>query len=328
MKKIIFIFIIGFLFSACENHSPLVDTYVLDIPEGFPTPYIPEENILTNERIALGKKLFYDPNLSVDKSISCGSCHKQEFAFADNQSNSPGVYGRRGNRNSMSLSNMAYQDFFLREGGVPTLEMQVLVPIQDHNEMDYNILEVANRLNLDSSYVIASQQAYGRNPDPYVIGRSLASFQRTLISGNSKDDLNQLNFSEQKGKELFFSEQLNCGSCHGGFLYTNQGIENNGLYIDFIDKGRYLFSLLEDDIGKFKVPSLRNIEYTSPYMHDGSLENLEEVITHYASGGKNHPNQSSLVNGFKISDEQTQDLVNFLKALSDQKFLNEPRFSP
>jgi cytochrome c peroxidase len=111
-------------------------------------------------------------------------------------------------------------------------------------------------------------------------------------------------------------------------LYTNQGIENNGLYIDFTDKGRYLFSLLEEDIGKFKVPSLRNIEFTSPYMHDGSLENLEEVINHYASGGKNHPNQSPLVSGFKISDEQTQNLVNFLKALSDHKFLNEPRFSP
>ena len=328
MKKIIFILVLGFLFNACEDSSPLIDTYNLDIPKGFPPPYIPEENMLSNERIALGKRLFYDPNLSADKNISCGSCHKQEFAFADNQSNSPGVYGRRGNRNSMSLSNMAYQDFFLREGGVPTLEMQVLVPIQDHNEMDYNILEAANRLNLDSSYIVASQQAYDRNPDPYVIGRALASFQRTLISGNSKDDLNQLNFSEQKGKELFFSEKLNCGSCHGGFLYTNQGIENNGLYLDFTDKGRYLFSLLEDDIGKFKVPSLRNIEFTSPYMHDGSLENLEEVITHYASGGKSHPNQSSLVNGFKISDEQTKDLVNFLKALSDHKFINESRFSP
>jgi cytochrome c peroxidase len=328
MNKIAFVLIIGFLFSACKTPSSPIELFVLDIPNGFPSPYIPEENKLSHERIALGKRLFYETGLSSDKSISCGSCHKQEFAFSDNQKQSPGVGGRKGNRNSMSLSNMAYQDFFLREGGVPSLEMQALVPIQDHNEMDYNIIEASERLNQDSSYIRASQEAYSRDIDPYVIGRALASFQRTLISGNSKDDLNQLNFSEQRGKELFFSEALNCGSCHGGFLYTQQGIENNGLHINFNDKGRYLLTLLQEDIGKFKVPSLRNIEFTSPYMHDGSLESLEQVIAHYASGGKQHPNQSPLIKEFEISETETQDLINFLESLSDLKFLNNSKFSP
>tara|TARA_B100001093_G_scaffold516855_1_gene596704 strand:+ start:1051 stop:2037 length:987 start_codon:yes stop_codon:yes gene_type:complete len=328
MNKIAFFLVIMFSLIACKTPTSSIERFVLDIPNGFPTPYIPEENMLSNDRIALGKKLFYETSLSSDRSISCGSCHKQEFAFSDNRKHSPGVGNRIGNRNSMSLSNMAYQDFFLREGGVPNLEMQALVPIQDHNEMNYNIVEASERLNEDSSYVRASQEAYDRNIDPYVIVRALSSFQRTLISGSSRDDLNKLNFSEQRGKELFFSEALNCKSCHGGFLYTQQGIENNGLYIDYEDKGRYLITQREEDIGKFKVPSLRNIQLTSPYMHDGSLETLEQVIDHYASGGKEHPNKSPNVRGFKITEDQIQDLVNFLESLSDFKFINDTRFSP
>ena len=328
MNKIAFFLVIMFSLIACKTPTSSIERFVLDIPNGFPTPYISEENMLSNDRIALGKKLFYETSLSSDRSISCGSCHKQEFAFSDNRKHSPGVGNRIGNRNSMSLSNMAYQDFFLREGGVPNLEMQALVPIQDHNEMNYNIVEASERLNEDSSYVRASQEAYDRNIDPYVIVRALSSFQRTLISGSSRDDLNKLNFSEQRGKELFFSEALNCKSCHGGFLYTQQGIENNGLYIDYEDKGRYLITQREEDIGKFKVPSLRNIQLTSPYMHDGSLETLEQVIAHYASGGKKHPNKSPNVRGFKITEDQIQDLVNFLESLSDFKFINDTRFSP
>lgn len=316
-----------FLLTSCETDHPIAEgLFRLSVPNGFPAPTIPEDNELTWERIELGKKLFFDPILSMDSTISCGSCHKQEFAFADNLAISPGVEDRLGFRNSMSLVNVAYHDFFMREGGVPTLEMQVLAPIQDHNEMSFNIVSIAEKLNLDSTYVKASREAYNRIPDPYVITRAIASFERTMLSGNSDYDKNLLNESERQGKDLFFSDELACSSCHGSFLFTNQGIENNGLYAVYEDSGRYRLTHLQEDIGKFKVPTLRNIELTAPYMHNGSLETLEEVITHYAAGGKNHFNQSELISGFSISDEEEQNLINFLHSLTDEEFTHNTFF--
>lgn len=323
------LFLIIVSLSSCERDGLISQgPFKLDIPKNFPAPYIPEDNTLTWERIELGKRLFYDPILSIDSTISCASCHKQEFAFADNQAITAGVEDRLGFRNSMSLTNVAYHDFFLREGGVPSLEMQVLAPIQDHNEMSFNINKVAERLNNDSSYIKASMMAYDRVPDYYVITRAIAAFERTLISGNSKYDHDLLNTSEKRGEALFFSEELACASCHGTFLFTNQGIENNGLYQDYTDPGRYRLTNLPEDIGRFKVPTLRNIAETSPYMHDGSLSDLSSVIDHYASGGKDHPNKNPLISGFDISNSEKVDLINFLKSLSDQQFLTDTKFQP
>ena len=239
MNKWLLIFLTLLFISCGKERANQNEIFQLDIPQGFPDPIIPEDNQLTYERIELGKRLFYDPILSKDGTISCESCHKQEFAFADNVTISAGVEGRLGFRNSMSLANMAYQDALMREGGVPTLEMQVLVPIQDHNEMDFNILSVAEKLNLDSTYVNASIRAYNRIPDAFVITRALASFQRTMLSGDSDYDRNLLNEKEENGKELFFSDELACSSCHGTFLFTNQTIENNGLYEVYEDSGKY-----------------------------------------------------------------------------------------
>ena len=326
MNKWLLIFLILLFISCGKERANQNEFFQLDIPQGFPDPIIPEDNQLTYERIELGKRLFYDPILSKDGTISCESCHKQEFAFADNVAISAGVEGRLGFRNSVSLANMAYQDALMREGGVPTLEMQVLVPIQDHNEMDFNIRSVAERLNLDSTYVNASIRAYNRIPDAFVITRALASFQRTMLSGNSDYDYNLLNEKEKNGKELFFSDELACSSCHGTFLFTNQKIENNGLYEVFEDSGKYRLTHLQDDIGKFKVPSLRNIELTAPYMHNGSISTLEEVIEHYASGGKNHFNKSELISGFNITDEEKDNLISFLKSLTDNNFTNNTFF--
>ena len=213
MNKWLLIFSTLLFISCGKEIANQSEIFQLDIPQGFPDPIIPEDNQLTYERIVLGKRLFYDPILSKDGTISCESCHKQEFAFADNTAISSGVEGRLGFRNTMSLANMAYQDALMREGGVPTLEMQVLVPIQDHNEMDYNILSVAEKLNLDSTYINASLRAYNRIPDAFVITRALASFQRTMLSGDSNYDRNQLNEKEENGKELFFSDELACSSC-------------------------------------------------------------------------------------------------------------------
>ena len=322
--------IIGFCtllcFISCEVDSPIINHYNLEIPNGFPEINYPNDNLPNHERIALGKRLFFDPILSRDSSISCGSCHFQEFAFADNKAVSPGVESKLGTRNSMSLVNLAYADFFLREGGVPTLEMQVLAPIQDHNEMDFNIIPVAERMKLIPSYIAQSLKAYNREPDAFVITRALAAFERTLISGNSNYDKNRMTASERDGKALFFSDSLVCSTCHGTFLFTNQGIENNGLYAQYPDSGRYILTHLQEDIGKFKVPTLRNIELTAPYMHDGSILNLEEVISHYASGGKSHFNQSSLVTEFTLTNVEKANLIAFLYSLTDDEFIANSNF--
>lgn len=325
MERIIgFCILLGLI--SCEVDSPIINHYKLEIPAGFPEINYPNDNLPNLERIALGKRLFFDPILSRDSSISCSSCHLQEYAFADNKSVSPGVDGNLGFRNTMSLANVAYADFLLREGGVPTLEMQVLAPIQDHNEMDFNIIPVAERMKLDSSYMKQSKAAYNREPDAFVITRAIAAFERTLISGDSNYDKDHLTASERNGKALFFSDSLACSSCHGTILFTNQGIENNGLYVQYSDSGRYRLTHLQEDIGKFKVPTLRNIELTTPYMHDGSIENLEEVISHYEAGGKEHFNQSPLIKGFNLTSTERENLISFLYSLSDEDFTQNTNF--
>ena len=324
MKLLIGVVAVLFLYS-CEV-EPINNSFKLTVPKGFPEISVPNDNALSLERIALGKRLFYDPILSKDSTISCNSCHFQEYAFADNRSISPGVEERLGKRNSMSLANVAYADVLLREGGVPNLEMQVLVPIQEHNEMDFNIVAVAERMQSDSSYVKQSLEAYNRMPDAFVITRAIASFERTLLSGNSRYDSNILSASERNGRDLFFSDSLACSSCHGTFLFTNQEMENNGLYEQYPDSGRYILTRLQEDIGRFKVPSLRNVELTSPYMHDGSLSTLEHVVDHYESGGSNHFNQSNLVKGFNLTSEERASLIAFLQSLTDYEFTQNTLF--
>ena len=311
---------------SCEVDDQINTPFHLLVPKGFPEVNIPNDNQLTIERINLGKKLFYDPILSRDSSISCNSCHLQEFAFTDANPTSIGIEGRLGKRNAMSLANVAYANFLQRESGVPTLEMQVLVPIQEHNEMDFNIVAVAEKMNEDPNYRKLSYDAYGKLPDAFVITRAIAAFERTFLSGNSKYDTNQLSESEQRGMALFFSDSLACSSCHGTFLFTNQQPKNNGLYAQYTDSGRYILTGLQEDIGRFKTPTLRNIELTSPYMHDGSISSLEEVIAHYESGGMNHENQSAMLKGFTLTETEREELIEFLNSLTDYEFTQNAFF--
>ena len=281
--------------------------------------------------MGFGKKIFFDPVLSLDSTISCASCHKQEFAFADNRAFSPGIKNRAGKRNAPSLANIGYHPYFLREGGVPTLEMQVLVPIQEHNEFNHNIVDIGNQLKKNPEYVKMAKTAYNREPDYWVITRALGVFERTLISGNSKYDkylLEKLKLSakEEEGRKLFFSSKTNCSSCHSGFDFTNYSFSNTGLYLNYKDIGRLRFTKDSSDMAKFKVPSLRNIEVTAPYMHDGSLETLEEVIEHFNSGGKNHVNKSEILKPLHLSDEEKGNLILFLKTLTDYEFIDNKVF--
>lgn len=293
------------------------------IPEDFPAVEFPEGNELTPERWELGKKLFYDPIMSQDLSTSCASCHHSDAGFADDSSFSEGFDGLLTSRNSPSLFNVAYHPYFMREGAVPTLEQQILVPIQEHNEFNNNILTIAERLNESQEYIEMSLAAYNRTPDAFVITRSIACFERTLISGDSPYDLHQREEADMseasiRGMNLFFGK-ANCSSCHGGFNFTNYAFENNGLYEVYEDDGRYRLTLEEEDRAKFKVPSLRNVALTSPYMHDGSFGSLSEILDHYNSGGMAHPNKSSLIQALDLSNTELDDLEEFLRNLSDPK---------
>ncbi len=222
--------------------------------------------------------------------------------------------------------NVAYTPIMLRDGGNPTLETQVLVPVETHFEMDFNMALLIERLNMNAEYVAEFQNVFAKNPDAFQITRALASFERTLISGNStfdkfeyQDDETALSESENRGMQLFFNDKLNCSGCHSGFLFTNNSFQNNGLYNDYsADSGRARITLLHEDVGKFKVPTLRNISITAPYMHDGSVATLDDVINHYMSGGSGHENQSELIKHFVLNLQEREDLINFLNALTDE----------
>jgi len=327
-------FLIVLLWSCKRDvEVPVNEPSLTEVPAGFPEIEFLDSNTYSYERWELGKRLFFDPIMSEDFSISCASCHAPELAFSDDVALSDGVHGRAGTRNAPGLANVAYHPYFTREGGVPTLEMQVLVPIQEHNEFDMNILEIAERLMQDTSYVGMSQRAYGRDPDAYVITRSIAVFERTLISGNSDYDKAQnqgiegaMTAEAKRGLELFQSERTNCSSCHGGFNFTDYSFQNNGLYDLYEDPGRYRLTLDSSDYALFKTPSLRNIELTKPYMHDGSMGSLEEVIEHYDSGGKNAPQKSRLIKPLGLSEQEKSDLLAFLKSLTDHEFAGNPKF--
>lgn len=333
--QIIVLILFSLLVACTKNPAIQSEPRLMELPVGFPPMSIPDSNAFTLERWSLGKRLFFDPILSSSNQVSCASCHKPEIAFSDNVALSIGDMNSLGTSNSPTLTNIGYNPYFTRAGGVPTLEMQILVPIQEHNEFNSNILDIAEELNHDSSYIKQSLDAYNRIPDPYVITRAIANFERSLISGDSKFDHyfyqginNLMNESELRGYQLFTSTKANCSSCHSGFNFTNYSFQNNGLYEVYADSGRMRLTKLESDRALFKVPTLRNIELSAPYMHNGSLNTLEEVVEHYNSGGKPHPNKSNLITPLNLTYQEKKDLVAFLKTLTDYHFINNKNFKP
>ncbi|MGB0863209.1 MAG: cytochrome-c peroxidase [Saprospiraceae bacterium] len=332
--KWFYIGLIILFISACEKVEvePLHFFDLMELPKGFSSIEVPSDNQFSQKRWELGKKLFFDPIMSSDSSISCASCHSSSLAFSDDVTLSLGVNDRIGTQNAPTLANLAYHPYYTRAGGVPTLEMQILVPIQEHNEFDFNILLIVERLKNNPIYVQMASESYGREPNAFVITRALANFERSLISGYSRYDQfenynkNTLSKSEQRGMDLFFSDKTNCSSCHSDFNFTNYAFENNGLYEEYTDEGRFRLTQNETDKALFKVPTLRNIELTSPYMHDGSFQSLEEVVEHYNSGGKNHPHKNALIQPLNLSNKEKKELVAFLKSLTDESFIKNPLF--
>ena len=299
---------------------------LIETPLGFPKINVPNDNPITKAKIDLGEKLFFEKLLSRDSSISCASCHNPSYAFTDGLQKARGIKNRKVSRNTPTLTNIAYNTSFLRDGVNPSLEAQVIVPIHEKNEFDFHILLVAERLKKKKEYVALFEKAFGEMPSPKLISNAIATYERTLISGNSRydkfmfhKDSSALSNKEIRGMRLF--DKLNCISCHSGFNFSNGEVVNNGLYENYDDLGKMRVTLDPKDRGSFKVPTLRNIALTSPYMHDGSLKTLEEVINHYAKGGENNENKDKRVVPFKLNDEEKLELMAFLQSLTDSSFI-------
>ncbi len=369
----------GGLLTACGGgdevlgplYTPIAVTsdFPWKLPPGFPAPRVPADNPMSPAKVELGRRLFYDTRLSGNRTQSCASCHIQEVAFTDRLPRGVGSTGEMHPRASMSLANMGYQPVLTwANPNLNTLAAQALLPMFGEDPVELGMSgreeELFARLEAEPIYRQLFAEAYPDDPviDLATITRAIASFQRTLISGNSRVDRARrgeiaLTDSERLGQNLFFSERLECFHCHGGLMFTgthdfagksspeiefhNNGLYNldgSGLYPD-PNFGLFEFTRRPEDMGRFKAPTLRNIELTAPYMHDGSIATLDEVLDHYARGGRlivegpnagdgsTNPNKSEFVNGFALTARERQAVLDYLRALTDHDFVVNPAFS-
>lgn len=298
------------------------------MPAGWPAPEIPKDKAITPDRIRLGRKLFYDPILSANRDVSCASCHKPSLAFADSVPVSRGAHGQAGTRNTPTLFNVAWYPHFFAEGGVPTLELVTLGPIQTDVEMGFNIGEACKRLAADAEYVRLFKKAYDTLPSTYTLVRALGAFQRTLVSAGSpydryvRGDSSAISADAKNGLALFGSERLGCAGCHSGFLFTDFGFHSVGLS-PATDVGRFRLTSVPADSGRFKTPTLRNVAVTAPYMHDGSIKDLSSVIDFYAAGGGPDAHKNERLKPFAITSKEKHDLITFLYTLTDSLSLHK-----
>ena len=298
-------------------------------PYYFPKPvYDFKQNSLDSNKIDLGRILFYDPILSKNNTISCASCHSPYNAFAHTDHDlSHGIFDSIGNRNAPALFNLAWQKSFMWDGAINHLDVQALAPISHSSEMGSDISEVIKKLSLSKEYKHLFSEAFNDSTiTSSKILKALSQFQLTLVSANAKYDRVKLckeTFTEQEknGYNLF---QINCASCHTEPLFSNYNFENNGLPIDptINDLGRYAITQNENDKRKFKVPSLRNLSYTYPYMHDGRFMTLNEVVNHYNNGiEKSKTISTHLEKPILLSANEKVDLIAFLLTLNDKDFV-------
>lgn len=290
---------------------------------GFPQVPYPADALPSEERVALGRKLFFDPGLSIDSTVSCATCHKPELAFTDGLEKSLGHAGQVTARNAPTLYNVAWHPYFFKEGGNPRLESQMLGPLENAEEMATNVPLLIDRINRNAEYRKLFKKAYGTDTiDFYHLSRAIATYERSLVSGFSRWDAwyykgeHTLNDEEVAGWRLF-TGKAGCIGCHNGPDLTNYSFQNIGLYEVYADVGLYRRTRDSADLGKMKTPSVRNVIYTAPYMHDGSMKTLEEVVEHYNKGGKPHPAKSPLIKPLQLTEAEKKQLVALLKAMSD-----------
>lgn len=361
-----FLLIIVLLAACAEQQTP--KSYDWQLRARFPVPQVPENNPMTAEKVELGRHLFYDTRLSFNEKQSCASCHQQQHAFAEPLLTSVGTTGEVHRRNSLALVNVAYNKTLTwAHDQLTTIERQVLIPMFGEQPIELGITghetPILAKLVADERYQQLFNEAYpNRKVSFELISHALASFVRSLTSFNSRFDAyaydmqdDALTDSELRGMALFFSEKLECHHCHGGFNFTQstshekqpldrRPFHNTGLYnvmVEFSypskDLGLYEVSLNPRDVGRFRAPTLRNIEKTAPYMHDGSISTLEQVVDFYSDGGRHikqgefagdgreNPLKSQFVKGFELNAEEKQDLLNFMKSLTDDSFLTNKK---
>lgn len=309
--------------------------YQFSRPEHFPEPvYNFSENPLSEAKINLGRALFYDNILSVDSSVSCASCHSVYNAFAHtDHARSHGIQDRIGRRNAPALINLAWQPLFMWDGAINHLDVQSLAPLSHPDEMGNNLNTVLARLRKSTLFPTLFNSAYG---DTSITSerfmKSIAQFILTLVSANSKYDRvkrSEATFSAQElhGYDLF---KQHCNTCHQEPLFSDYSFRNNGMPLnpDLNDSGRVAISLKPEDRFRFKVPTLRNLEYSYPYMHDGRFTRLSHVLKHYAEpGGNPGITDAALASGIKLSEENKTDLMAFLLTLNDSSFVFNPSFA-
>ncbi len=357
MNKIIIVFFIltSILIIACQPDEVEVakydgTPYIFTFPENFGDPELPTDNALTIEGVKLGKMIFYEKAVSKDGTQSCATCHAQNTGFSDKDQFSKGVDGFLGRRHAMPIFNLAWHKTgFFWDGRAATLREQSLFPIQDPLEMHETLENVVSKLSENKIYTDQFVRAFGNaEVNSSKISLALEQFMMTIVSFDSKYDQYlakkvTLSESEERGRKLFFTEYnpffpelsgADCAHCHSGPNFENGEFMNNGLNADadFTDLGRYEVSKLAEDKANFLIPSLRNVAHTAPYMHDGRFKTLEEVIEHYNSGVKMSSSVSPLIvpiiaKGLGLSAQDKIDLVNFLKTLSDNKFLTNPEYA-
>lgn len=353
MKYLLLLFIvIGVALSCKKDKVEHIPTpYELEIPSHFPVMQIPEDNPMTVEGVALGRKLFYEKKLSGDNTMSCAACHAPSSAFSDPNQFSEGIDGTQGTRNSMALVNVGWNNFFFWDGRAKTLEEQILIPVEDPIEMHDDWSNVMATLKADVTYKNMFFQAFNTTDiDSTHAAKAIAQFIRTMISGFSKYDVmykNENNITLSAAEQIIFStitpeedagydlfKSLNgadCFHCHNGPLMQVQKFSNNGLDASFTDLGRGGVTGGANDMGKFKVPTLRNIEFSGPFMHDGRFNTLDEVIEHYSSGIQTSSTIDPLIEyasqGGVQLDAFEKDLIKqFLLTLTDETFINNPDF--
>lgn len=313
-------------------------TYELIVPKGYPQPEIPQDNPMTVEGVKLGRMLFYDPILSADNSQSCADCHAPELSFTDVKKFSTGIDGIAGTRNAMSLINAAWIRNLNWHGDAGTLEEQAFEPVRNPVEMHNTWTNAVESLKSHPDYPDLFFDAYGtRDFDSTHVVQALAQFERILVSNNSRWDQYlrgeaQLSAAESKGFEIFFTEKGDCFHCHTTILFTDNEFHNNGLDSIFSDLGHYEVSANPSDIGRFRTPTLRNLIYTAPYMHDGRFETLEEVIDFYSEGLKFSETIDPLMKkvdqgGINLNQEEKENLIAFLKTLTDTGFVSNPEYA-
>lgn len=343
------------LFLGCTKEKVGYDPtpYTLKIPSHFPQMPIPADNPMTEEGVLLGRMLFYERKLSLDYSISCGTCHAPDASFSDPQPFSQGVGGTIGTRNAMALINLGWQTSYFWDGRAQTLEDQILEPVPNPVEMHLQWKDAVTRLKSDVTYRNQFYKAFGViDFDSTHVAKALAQFLRTMISGDSKYDVmykfannipltaaevavkNTVTAEEWAGYGSF--QDLNgadCFHCHNGVLVQVQKFANNGLDAVFTDLGRGAITHNANDNGKFKVPTLRNIVLSAPYMHDGRFVDLDAVIEHYSTGVQHSATIDPLmefasVGGVHLDEEERNQLKAFLLTLTDYKFVTNPDFKP